>query len=191
MDNNEVKIEGIPKLFHQDAEGSEFKNCTFCSKALVEDTPYMIEKFIKANVEKQVKSTLFEYAICIDCSIKKMKAMSEESVANIQRYMKENVMSEVDANASANLNYEQKMEKCPVTGVNRAELEEYSIVGQFVGNKMVVNEFPFVINSTVGESMQDLLSVETKKEFDDFMDTITDIPPELRSLFKSKRPVLV
>lgn len=191
MDENSTQLQNIPVQFHQDAEQKEFSNCTFCGNDLGTTTPYVIEKSIKYNREKKVRMTVFEYAICQACSIKKMQAMSTESVKNIQAYMQENVLSEMQAKLTEKTTFEDKTSSCPVTGASMEDMDEYSMVGQFIGNKMIVREFPFVINASVGEEMQDLLSVETKKEFDDFMDTITGIPPELKSLFKTNRPVLV
>ena len=153
--------------------------------------PYIIEKSIKNNLDKGVKMTVFEYAICQACSIKKMQAMSKESVQNIQAYMKEHVIDDTIASLSENKDYQKKIAACPVTGKSNLEMGEYNLIGQFIGNKMIVKEFPLIMNVEVSESMQDLLSEETKKEFDDFMDTITGIPPELRVLFKTKRPILM
>lgn len=185
------EIKDIPKEFYQDSEGTQFKKCTFCGEGLSGNVPYLIEKSIKNNKEKKVKYTLFEYAICYSCSVRKMEAMSEESVQNIQAYMAENVLSDVLDRGEEEVSFEERIKECPVTNKSTTEMDEYSMVGQFIGDKMIVGQFPFVMNSVVGESMQDLLSEATKKEFDDFMDTITGIPPELRSLFKTNRPVLV
>ena len=181
----------IPKDFHQDSEGQEFKVCTFCAKSLSETEPYMIEKNFKVNPFNKIKSTAFEYAICLPCSIKKMNAMSKESTENIKRYMQENVFDELMNEQFLKSTFEEKTKHCAVTGKLRVELTEYSLVGQFIGNQMILKEFPIVVSSEIGEEMQNLLSEQTKKEFDDFMDTITGIPPELKSLFKTKRPILV
>ena len=78
-----------------------------------------------------------------------------------------------------------------VTGKPISELEEYNMIGQFIGNEMIVGQFPVVMSPSIGEELQELLSQQTKDEFDDFMSTINNVPPELKELFKSKRPVLV
>ncbi|MFT6747382.1 MAG: hypothetical protein ACJAZ2_001734 [Glaciecola sp.] len=186
----EYKLQDIPQEFFQDAEGKAFCECTFCGDELSDENAYMIEKAFKANPETGVKVTLYEYAICMSCSMKKMEAMSEESVQNIQMYMQENVYDKWGGDEIPK-NYKDKLTTCPATGNSIESLQEYNYVGQFVGDKMMLGTFPMAIDASLGESMQDLLSDSTKKEFDDFMDTITDIPPELKELFKSKRPVLV
>ena len=115
--------------------------------------------------------------------------MSSESVSNIKSYMQENFSQkdwELKTNSGLNL-----FEKCAVTGKNVEELSEYNIIGQFFSNKMVLGHFPILLSPTIGEEIQELLSQETKDEFDDFMNTINDVPPELKELFKTKRPVIV
>lgn len=186
----DYKFQDVPKEFYQDAEGKAFCNCTFCGNDLGGDEAYMIEKAFKANPDTGQKVTLYEYAICMPCSMKKMEAMSEESVQNIKMYMQEHVYGKWGGEEIPD-NYKEKLLTCPATGNNIADLQEYNYVGQFLGDKMILGTFPMAIDASLGESMQELLSESTKKEFDDFMDTITDIPPELRVLFKSKRPVLV
>jgi hypothetical protein len=149
----------------------------------------MIEKSLKINPNNGKKNTVFEYAICMSCNLKKMSAMSSESVSNIKSYMQENFSQEdweLKTNSGSNL-----FEKCAVTGKNVEELSEYNIIGQFFSNKMVLGHFPILLSPAVGEEIQELLSQETKDEFDDFMKTINDVPPELKELFKTKRPVIL
>ena len=81
--------------------------------------------------------------------------------------------------------------KCVVTGIPVEDLEEYNIVGQFVGDKMIKGQFPVLMSPSIGDEIQELLSQKTKDEFDDFMSEITGVPPELKELFKIKRPVLI
>jgi len=188
--NQNYKLQDVPAEFFQDAEGAAFTNCTFCGNHFGGQDPYMIEKAFKVIAASGQRVTLYEYAICTSCSIKKMEAMSEESVKNIKMYMQDHVFGGFDEDEPSD-DYRDKLIECPATG-NRIEgLEEYNYVGQFVGDKMVVGTFPMAIDASLGETMQELLSDSTKKEFDDFMDTITGVPPELRELFKSKRPVMV
>ena len=102
--------------------------------------------------------------------------------------MQENVYSNWD---NVRQGEGDNLDFCMATGSKISNLSEYSYVGQFIGENMVVGLFPMAFDASLGEVMQDLLSESTKKEFDDFMDTITSIPPELKELFKEKRPVMV
>lgn len=185
----DIRFEEIPEEFYSDSDKEPFCKCTFCSADLKDGaTSYMIEKSIKKG-PNNTKNTVFEYAICMACNLKKMQAMSEESVQNIKAYMEQNFVLETwESNLSSERDY---FSNCVVTGKSIEELDEYNIVGQFVGNKMIAGQFPILISPSIGEEIQDLLSQKTKDEFDDFMSTITDVPPELKELFKVKRPVLV
>ena len=186
---DETKFMDIPSVFYQDSEAKPFTNCTFCNKSFQSQEPYMIEKSFKKNLENNIQSTVYEYAICLECGVKKMNAMSKESIQNIQNYMQENVFPGFNEKIESN-SFDEKIKNCAATGRPKETLSEYTLVGQFLGDKMLLKEFPLILSSEVGEEIQELLSEHTKREFDNFMDTITGIPPELRSLFRSKRPIL-
>ena len=190
QDFDSINFQDIPSEFYCDANGSVFEECTFCRKKMFASSEaYMIEKSFKINPNNGKKNTVFEYAICMSCNLKKMNAMSSESVSNIKSYMQENFSQEdweLKTNSGSNL-----FEKCAVTGKNVEELSEYNIIGQFFSNKMVLSHFPILLSPAIGEEIQELLSQETKDEFDDFMNTINEVPPELKELFKTKRPVII
>jgi hypothetical protein len=187
---NNFPLEDIPEEFHSDLDKKPFCDCTFCGKdLLLGEISYMIEKSFKVNLNNNKKNTVFEYAICMDCNKRKMEAMSFESVQNIQQYMEDYfVAEEWEEHAQQN---KDPFAKCLVTGTPREDLEEYNIVGQFIGDKMISGQFPILISPSIGEEIQELLSQQTKDEFDDFMDAITSVPPELKALFKTNRPVFV
>ena len=190
QDFDSINFQEIPSEFYCDSNDSVFKECTFCRKNLLTcSETYMIEKSFKINPNNGKKNTVFEYAICMSCNLKKMNAMSSESISNIKSYMQENFSQEsfeLKTNSGSNL-----FEKCAVTGKNIQELSEYNIIGQFFSKKMVLGHFPILLSPRIGEEIQELLSQETKDEFDDFMNTINDVPPELKELFKTKRPVIL
>jgi hypothetical protein len=185
-----MEFKDITPNFYQDSNQKPFCECTFCVKNLHESNePYLIEKSFKRNRESKQLLTVIEYAICLECTIKKTQAISEESRQNIEKYMRENVL-----NSEGNLprrNFVEKLEFCAATGKNVEDLDEFNLVGQFIGDKMLLSEFPVIMSNEISEEIQGLLSEKTKEEFDKFMDTITGVPPELKELFKTKRPVLI
>lgn len=192
-EEHNIKITDIPKDFHQDGEGKPFHVCTFCGKDLVNSgAPYMIEKSYKKVPQEEKALTVFEYAICMDCNIEKMNAMSKESVEKIQAYMQEHILVFNEMASEAPKPFDEKTKECVVTGKQVKDLDEYNLVGQFVGDKMITREFPVIISAEIGEEIQNLLSAQTRDELDNFMDTVNGVPPELKELFKSsRRPVLV
>lgn len=186
---DDIDFKEIPKEFYSDLNQGIFKNCTFCSTDLSFGfVTYLIEKSFKINPSNGMKNTVFEYAICSPCNVKKLEAMSEESIENIKKYMLEHFKT-----LELELSNENRdpFSKCVVTGIPVEDLEEYSIVGQFVGDKMIKGQFPVLMSPSIGVEIQELLSQKTKDEFDEFMSEITGVPPELKELFKIKRPVLI
>ena len=185
-----MEFKDITPNFYQDANQKPFCECTFCGKNLQDSNePYLIEKSFKRNRESKQLLTVIEYAICMQCTIKKSQAISEESKQNIEKYMRENVLN-LEENLS-NRDLTEKLGVCAASGKNVEDLDEFNLVGQFIGDKMLVREFPVVMSHEISEEIQGLLSEKTKEEFDKFMDTITGVPPELKELFKTKRPVLI
>lgn len=185
-----MELNEISSNFYQDSNQQPFRECTFCSKNLQQSgAPYLIEKSFKRNRQSKQLLTVIEYAICMECTIKKSQAISEESKGNIERYMRENILNIKNQFEKTDLN--TKLKSCAATGKNVEDLDEFNLVGQFIGDKMMVDQFPVIMSNEINEEIQGLLSEKTKEEFDKFMDTITGVPPELKELFKSKRPVLL
>ena len=84
--DHENKID-IPERFFSDAEGKPFENCQVCGKYLLDDgTTYVVEKALKNYKEHDFYSTIFEYAICLECHMNIQQGMSAESMRNLQKY---------------------------------------------------------------------------------------------------------
>lgn len=147
----------------------------------------MIEKAFKR------KEVIFEYAICMDCAQNMRGEMSKESMQSIQQYMLQNAKPEERffELRDHDFSIDRWLSKCMLTNESRDEQEEYQIHGVFVGNKMVSNQFPYMISGTALEEMNELLSPETRGEIDRFKDEFFDIPPELADLFKDPKFILV
>ena len=80
-----MEFKDITPNFYQDANQKPFCECTFCGKNLQDSNePYLIEKSFKRNRESKQLLTVIEYAICMQCTIKKSQAISEESKQNIE-----------------------------------------------------------------------------------------------------------
>ena len=85
---DEYKID-IPDRFYSDAEGKPFEYCQMCDKfLLIDGTTYVVEKAVKNYEGYDFGSTIFEFAVCIECHTKVQQNMSEESLANLHAYYK-------------------------------------------------------------------------------------------------------
>jgi hypothetical protein len=185
----------IPEHFYSDGEGAPFEKCVVCGKDLLkEGTRYVIEKAIKNYKGTDVTSTVYEYAMCMDCYMEMQKNMSEESLNNLQKYYESFVEKRGSNVMMINLdtfNLDTWLSKCFFTDEPVKEMDEYQIMGQFNGNKLVLNTPPMAIGQTVAEEMSELLSAKTKGEMDRFREQFLGPPPEIKELFFGKKLLLI
>ncbi len=190
----EYKID-IPDRFYSDAEGKPFENCQMCGKFLLtEGTTYVVEKAIKNYKDYDVNSTIFEFAVCIDCHTKVQQGMSDESLANLHRYY-QHIMAEkgnqpivIDVR---NFNLDDWLSKCFFKGDEIKEMNEYQLVAQFNGNKMLMNMPPMIIGEKAMEEMAELLSDKTVDEMNGFREKFLGPSPEIEELIYGKKLIMI
>ncbi len=194
MDQQEFKID-IPKRFYSDTTEKPFINCNVCEAELLSsDIPYVIEKAVKNYEGHNFSSTIYELAICIKCHTKMQQSMSKESVKNIQTYHADAMASKgnqpimIDM-SSFDLN--DWLSKCFFSGNEISGMKEYQIVGQFRGNKLILNTPPIVIGETIMAEMAGLLSDKTTEEMNGFRDKFLGPSPELEELIYGKKLIFV
>jgi hypothetical protein len=183
------KDDTIPEEFHSSLSGKPIENCIMCGKYLLdENVTYFIEKAVKQG------NTEFEYAICMDCSANMKGAMSEESMQRLESYFAENNQFEVMQNR---LSMKESVEPrdfyshCIIKGIPLTESDEFQLVGYFTGKKIHPQSFPFAICFAAGEEMGELLSEQTRREMDGFIDNFIGIPPDWIEIIKTNKPVLI
>lgn len=190
----EVKIE-IPKVFFSDAEEQPFRSCVMCGKDLMASgDEYMIEKVFKTYPGHDFVSTIFEFAICMDCHQKMQSTMSEESLQNIQRYYDDFIEKKGSNSIMIDMrtfDINQWLSKCFFTGESVKEMEEYQIVGVFKGDKLLLNQIPMVMGGKVMEEMSGLLSKKTRDEMNGFREKHLGPPPEISEIFSGKKLIML
>ncbi|MCB0481032.1 MAG: hypothetical protein KDC83_06340 [Flavobacteriales bacterium] len=181
----------IPSEFFNTVTGHHFDQCTMCETHLGFDTMYLIEKACK-RVNSTLVYTLFEYAICLDCTLEMHNRMSKHSVASLQKFMaeKSHISSQRRHLEEDNLDYSNWLKTCVVNQKAATDLQEYNICGMFQGDSMILGDFPYLMSIEALEEMVKILSKETKDELDDFKRKHLGGPPEFEELFKN-RPILV
>lgn len=190
---NPKRIE-IPKVFHSTMSNKPFSECIMCQKGLHNpETHYFVEKAIR-KYPNGLTDTIFEYAICMECSIKVRDTLSKESMQRIDEYFsnKFDLMSRWN-NFAENENYKFNnwVSNCIITGKSVDELEEYQIYAHCEGQYMLFSLMPYIISSEVIEEVHGLLSAHTKEELDNFMDKYLGPDPEVKKLLKDHRPVFI
>jgi hypothetical protein len=184
----------IPEDFYSFDTNKPFEACLVCKADLLGgQVDYFIEKAIKNYPGHDVSDVVYEYAICSHCAQDMNEKMSAASMRNLQAYFSgnETFMAKINHynNNWQELEGSPLSETCAMTGVHKAELEEYMIYGHFKGGQMIKSTMPFLLSGKVMDDVADLLSEETIDELDDFMGEYFGGPPELEELWKPRRPV--
>ncbi len=185
----------IPGQFYSDSEGKPFEKCVVCGKNLLEDgTHYVIEKAMKNYEGYEFSSTIFEYAMCLDCYQEMQGGMSEESMQNLQKYY-QNIMASRGGQPvmidMQTFDLNQWLSKCFFKEKPVNEMKEYQLIGQFNGNHLVMNTPPMAIGEEVMEEMAELLSEKTRGEMDRFREEFLGPPPEIEELIYGRKLLLI
>lgn len=185
----------IPEQFFSDSEGKPFEKCVVCGKNLLEEgTPYVIEKAMKNYEGYEFSSTVFEYAMCLDCYQEMQKGMSEQSMHNLQMYYQDFMAARGNQPMMINLadfDLNEWLSKCFFKGKPVNEMKEYQLIGQFNGRHMVMNTPPMAIGEEVMEEMAGLLSEKTKGEMDRFREQFLGPPPEIEELIYGRKLIFI
>jgi hypothetical protein len=190
----EYKVE-IPERFYSDTDGKPFEHCMVCGKYLLDDgTPYVVEKAMKNYKSHEFYSTIFEYAVCLDCHADIQKGMSEESIQNLQKYYMSILARKGNQPIMINMNdfkLDNWLSKCFFTGDAIEEMEEYQLVAQFNGSKMLMNMPPMLIGESAIEEMSHLLSDKTIDEMNGFRQKYLGPDPQIEEFIFGKKLILI
>ena len=166
-----------------------------CGKNLLEEgTHYVIEKAMKNYEGYEFSSTVFEYAMCLDCYQKMQTDMSEESMQNLQKYYQDIMASRGGQPMMIDMqtfDLNQWLSKCFFKEKPVNEMKEYQLIGQFSGNHLVMNTPPMAIGEEVMEEMAELLSEKTRGEMDRFREEFLGPPPEIEELIYGRKLLLI
>jgi hypothetical protein len=179
----------IPKVFRTFISEDYFRNCITCDKYLLdEETEYVIEKVIREGYVE------LEYSMCLECVEKMRQKMSKESMERVNHYFEENFNfydKRYDLFASKISNIDDYISHSLFKDKSIHDLDEYQLLGHCRGNKMLLSVFPYIVSKDAIEEVQELLSAKTREELDDFTDKHFGLPPDLKEILRTKRPVLL
>jgi hypothetical protein len=83
------------------------------------------------------------------------------------------------------------LQNCIVKNKSIDEVEEFQIMTLCEGGDMLFYHAPYMICGEAMDEVMDLLSKKTLDIIDDLMIDIVDIPPEMKELFKTRKPILI
>jgi hypothetical protein len=177
----------IPQIFWSDVTCQPFENCIKCERYLLEEgTLYLIEKAIKSYVGFDAISTVFEYAMCMDCAHEMHKELSVSSRTKIETYFEQNTNFDARRNElKENLEINNWIQNCIITGERPTEGGEYQIYGQCDGKHFLYHDFPYMMSGEVVDSLIDLMSNKTLDELNNFKNNLTQGPSEFQELLNS------
>ena len=188
-----LKLEGnIPEEFYSFETGLPFKKCLVCESDLHTcKEPYFIEKAYKTYADYKAFDVIHEYAICMPCALTMSEKMSRESRQRIENFFHSRI-DFVSRFEEMSEGVEKKWtDYCLVNGTSRNENSEFVIYGMFHQNQMIKNGFPYMLGNKAMNEMTELLSNETRDEYDRFIDDYFIGPPEVKNLIKGKPIILV
>lgn len=184
----------ILEKFYCDETGQPFQNCIECDGELIQSKKhYFVEKAIRKYPNKIEPLTIFEFAICITCATKMNQCLSKESLNSLINYQKKKrtqLNTEKSQTVKENKLADQ-LTRCVYSGQSIEQCDEYQIVGAFKGNQMITEDFPIAISGKEIELISEVLSQQTKEEFDDFIGKHFNGPPELQELWDKPKILLV
>lgn len=182
-----LNVSEIPPIFRSDDTGEPFSNCIKCDRYLLDEgTLYLIEKAFKSYVGFDSRTTIFEYAMCMDCVQDMQKELSVSSRNNIDAFFaKQTDFDKRRERLKDNWDVQNWIQNCIVTDNKPVEGGEFQIYGQCDGAHFMYYDFPYMISGEVIDQMIDLMSDKTIDELNNFKNNITQGPPEFQELLNS------
>jgi len=165
----------IPAIFRSDEDLHPFKRCVTCSKNLLHDGQvYMIEKSMHHGMAK------FEYAQCMECLGKMDEDMSYPS-RKMRDYWEEKYLRIPERferlSKVAPRDVDPWINTCAVTGKSK-DLGTCQLLALCQGNRLILCGFPIALSEEAVEQYDDLMSKETREEWDHFARDVLDFTPE-------------
>lgn len=150
----------IPRDLHSEYEERPFRHCTRCGETLADDQGgFQISKAYKRG------ECVMEYALCDHCRVSMMEEFSQESKKRLAQYQSENV------------DLHRGLYHCSVCGTDRltdAGADDYVITGLCEGTSL---RHSIMVCGKCGDSIQELISVQTRDTWRRFVDENFPGPP--------------
>ena len=185
----------IPQILCSSDTGTPLEHCMVCDRHLLdEDTPYFIEKSLRQYPGMKGQEVIFEYAVCLHCSVTMSESLSEESRNRTSEYLMKHGKFKSrwdELSKLEDLSIGHWLGRCLLKDTPIAEAQEYQIVAQCVGRKLQLHDMPFALSLEAMEELAQLLSKESQGEMDEFIGKQFSGPPELAEILRRRPPVLI
>lgn len=181
----------VSSLMQSDQNQEQFRYCSVCRVSIV-DKNFVVEKAYKKEYLENDWVMVFELAVCDACRLQMNRDISSESKKNIQQFLhdKAQIIQENKTQVIEKLKQLQEKNQCFLTGKSIDDCQEFQVV-LLHSPTMNLPSTPLFISDDAIEMYQALLSDHTKGFFDDFMDNLNGLPPEIEELFRSKKSLVL
>lgn len=170
MKKNEDALEEIPVSFFSFHNEGLFTTCIECERYLLQHgCEYVIEKAIRNYPGYQTTDVIFDYAICMECVRKMHQELSRESMITVQKYFSENVdLQAWRKRVQEAPNVHHLTRTCLVKNTSAEDSTEFQIYAHCVGNKLNMQNPPYMISGEALAEIVEVLSKKTRDELDGF-----------------------
>lgn len=149
----------IPEIFWSFETGKPISHCALCDCDLMTPgTNYIIEKAFKDS------ETIFEHALCLDCTIELRKEISTESIAQIKHYFETNAdmpKRQEQCLSSDATDFKKWIGHCLIKGYPQEECGEFQLYGFCIDQDLMINGYPYILSGEALDEIIDLLSEKT------------------------------
>lgn len=185
------------KLFMDSSSNLPYTHCHLC-ETMVQGQSYALMKHFRRYPNQDMVVADLEAVICSTCQLNMARSISESSRKNLQAFMEEAFDLETRKKALLSEKHpaalETWLDRCAVTNKQVDDCLEFQVEclmrDGYPLYDLKQTMSPICLSGEALEQMQQCLSKETKENYDQFMDQLTDLPPDLAEWFK-RRPVLV
>ncbi len=169
------KLISLPPIFHSLESDGPFQECLLCKKSLASvASTYMVERIFRGT------EPIVEYAICTDCQHKNSDELSDSS-----RQAMMELFGSIDQEARLQQLRERLedgkedawIDTCVLTGKPRSECKGFHVIAKCTGFDLELGFMPFMLSDDAIKQITALMSAQTRKQMDDFMDNFS-MPPE-------------
>jgi len=176
----------IPKIFYSDATGGYLERCIGCDLELLHhETDYLIEKAFKSYQGLESYSTIFEYAMCLNCVNSMHMTLSPESRTNISAYFQEHAkFTDRRLSKDPQEDVNRWLGSCILTSETAYDTPEFQIYGHCKGENLIIDGYPFMISGKATDDLIELISDKTLDELQNFTDQLVGGPSEFADILK-------
>jgi len=170
-----MRDHSIPAVLFNEDSKAPHRECRICQKNLMDGELYAIQKVFK-NYPDQEAQALFDFALCKNCMEQARAELSKESRLRIDQFMMEGLENLEASGEEASDRWEQH--RCTLSGTYLQESNEFQMMAVCQGESLV--DSPVCLSAEMLETIQELLSPESREELNRFSENNFGWPPELK-----------